>query len=224
VGTVWQVAIVLDDETDPGSLLSMMPVWAKTTPERRASAIQLRTHWDALWHPDPVFTLINSSIPEDPVDAILDLVLTVEEHHRHMTCVRLFGVSDSEALAVRMAEAGYFGVLASTYPGVGYARPVSKLADVPVIRLNAQGWTRKDDFYDAFFAAVRAPIWHGRNRDALNDSISTGGINEVEIPYRLEVVNGSKAGPDARRMLELVQELVNDIQADGCPVEMKIID
>ncbi len=49
-----------------------------------------------------------------------------------------------------------------------------------------------DDFYDAFFAAVGAPIWHGRNRDALNDSISTGGINEVEIPYRLEVVNGAK--------------------------------
>ena len=37
--------------------------------------------------------------------------------------------------------------------------------------LNGADWTTKDDVYDAFFCAVGAPEWHGRNLDALADSI-----------------------------------------------------
>ena len=29
--------------------------------------------------------------------------------------------------------------------------------------LNGADWTTKDDVYDAFFRAVGAPEWHGRN-------------------------------------------------------------
>jgi RNAse (barnase) inhibitor barstar len=41
------------------------------------------------------------------------------------------------------------------------------------------------DVYDAFFRAVGAPEWYGRNLDALADSIRGGSINQVEVPYRL---------------------------------------
>jgi hypothetical protein len=37
--------------------------------------------------------------------------------------------------------------------------------------LNGVGWATRDEVYDAFFRAVGAPEWHGRNLDALADSI-----------------------------------------------------
>jgi RNAse (barnase) inhibitor barstar len=55
--------------------------------------------------------------------------------------------------------------------------------------LDGSTWTNNDDVYDAFFRAVGAPSWHGRNFNALNDSIATGSINKVEVPYTLVIAN-----------------------------------
>jgi hypothetical protein len=63
--------------------------------------------------------------------------------------------------------------------------------------LDGAGWQTKEDVYDAFFRCNgRAPVWHGRSFDALNDSMVGGSINQVEIPYRLLIKNdeGSAAG------------------------------
>src|ERR1044071_7580655 len=51
------------------------------------------------------------------------------------------------------------------------------------LELDGTNWKTRDDFYDAFFKAVGAPSWHGRNFNALRDSIITGEINEVELVY-----------------------------------------
>ena len=90
------------------------------------------------------------------------------------------------------------------------------------LTLDAVGWITKDDVYDSFFAAVRAPSWHGRNLDALADSIGTGGINGMEVPYGLVVRNASKAGPDAQKMLNLLIELIERLQEEGCPVSIAV--
>ena len=47
--------------------------------------------------------------------------------------------------------------------------------------LNGAAWSTKDDVYDAFFRAVGAPEWHGRNFDALRDSIAGGEINKLVL-------------------------------------------
>ena len=57
------------------------------------------------------------------------------------------------------------------------------------LTLDGAGWTTNDDVYSAFFLAVGAPEWHGRNFDALNDSIANGSINKVDVPYRLVLKN-----------------------------------
>ena len=88
--------------------------------------------------------------------------------------------------------------------------------------LDANGWSRADDVYDAFFRAVGAPLWHGRNFDALNDSISTGQINAIEVPYRIIVTNSEQACSDARAMLEKFKGLIDDLASRGCPVEIKL--
>jgi RNAse (barnase) inhibitor barstar len=218
----WKVAIVLDENTELAKLLGQMPVWARATPERNAAAAELRADWEKLWHPEPGLTLINVQMPGDPVNGLTDLVFTVEEHHSKLGCIRLFGVEQSESLKQKMTAIGYFATTNTSYPGLGFARSISSLSDVPQFTLNAEGWNSADDFYDAFFAAVHAPSWHGRNLDALDDSIATGGINEVEVPYRLTVQNAAKAGLDARMMLNSFKEFIDQICADGCPIEMNI--
>ncbi len=88
--------------------------------------------------------------------------------------------------------------------------------------LDGAGWQTKDDVFDAFFRAVGAPEWHGRNFDALNDSIVSGSINQVEVPYRLVIKNYDKIGGGARQMTDDFIDLIREIAVGGCPVEIRV--
>jgi RNAse (barnase) inhibitor barstar len=73
-----------------------------------------------------------------------------------------------------------------------------------------------------FFSAVGAPEWHGRNLDALADSISGGSINQVEVPYRLVIKSYDRIGPHAKAMADSFVNLFRELAADGCPVEIRV--
>ena len=88
--------------------------------------------------------------------------------------------------------------------------------------LDASNWKTKDDVYDAIFCVVRSPEWHGRNLDALRDSIATGQINKIEVPYRLVVRNARASGADAKAMLQDFVKLIHDLAGEGCPVEIHV--
>jgi RNAse (barnase) inhibitor barstar len=88
--------------------------------------------------------------------------------------------------------------------------------------LDGSEWKTKDDVYTAFFRAVGAPEWHGRNLDALADSISGGLINQVEVPYRIVIKDYDRIGVLAKGMTDSVIGLVHDLAAKGCPVEIRV--
>jgi len=87
--------------------------------------------------------------------------------------------------------------------------------------LDAKDWQSKDDFYDGFFRAVGAPEWHGRNFNALIDSIQTGQINQIEVPYKI-IIRGLQPndGP-LGYFLNDFADLVRDMQSNGCPVSFQ---
>jgi len=89
------------------------------------------------------------------------------------------------------------------------------------LTLNGAEWKTRDDVYDSFFRAVGAPDWHGRNFNALRDSIATGSINSVEVPYRLVIQNYDKIAPPARQMADDFVDLIRELAAEGCPVEIR---
>ena len=89
-------------------------------------------------------------------------------------------------------------------------------------RLSPRCTTRYPDVYDAFFRAVGVPGWHGRNLDALSDSISGGSINQVEVPYRLIIKSYDRIGPHAKPMTESFINLVHELGDEGCPVEIRV--
>ena len=88
--------------------------------------------------------------------------------------------------------------------------------------LDGANWDRCDDVYDAFFKAVGAPSWHGRNLDALNDSIANGQINQIEVPYRLIIRNFDLIGPAAKNMANDFVNLVRELNSRGTPVEIRV--
>jgi RNAse (barnase) inhibitor barstar len=80
----------------------------------------------------------------------------------------------------------------------------------------------RSDGANAFFRAVGAPDWHGRNLDALADSISGSSINQVEVPYRLVIKSYDKVGSAAKPMTDSFIALIQELAVKGCPVEIDV--
>lgn len=74
------------------------------------------------------------------------------------------------------------------------------------IQLDAAGWCSALDFYDALLAGLLAPDWHGRNIDALINSMIVGAINKVEAPYRVAITGLQSATREAREELTVAME------------------
>jgi RNAse (barnase) inhibitor barstar len=82
------------------------------------------------------------------------------------------------------------------------------------IRLDASKWKTQGDFYDALLPALGAPAWHGRNLDALDDSIGSDEINEVRLPFRLLLVGTEAVPSELRSYLKKFAELVAELRED----------
>jgi RNAse (barnase) inhibitor barstar len=107
--------------------------------------------------------------------------------------------------------------------GAGPQERGKKLA-MRELTLDGGSWRTKDDLYDAFFAAVGAPSWHGRGLDSLNDSIATGSINAVEVPYRIVISNFDLISGEAAKVATDFVDLILEIAGRGCPVEIELSD
>jgi hypothetical protein len=86
--------------------------------------------------------------------------------------------------------------------------------------LNGVTWKTQDDFYDALFAVLGAPSWHGRNFNALCDSIGAGGINTVEPPYCFVITGYPQANTPARRAVTDFCDLVRELKESGSSVDV----
>ena len=57
----------------------------------------------------------------------------------------------------------------------------------------------EEQFYNLLLPVLEAPSWHGRNLDALADSLVTGSINSVEPPFTLvSIGTGLNLRPDMK--------------------------
>ena len=90
------------------------------------------------------------------------------------------------------------------------------------IVMDAGNWRVPDDVYDAFFQAVGAPSWHGRNFNALRDSITVGRINKVEVPYLIRLKNYSSVGSGAKSMATDFIEFIKQLRESGCAVDITV--
>ena len=72
-----------------------------------------------------------------------------------------------------------------------------------------------DDFYDCFLPQVKAPEWHGRNMNALADSLVTGDVNGVEPPFCVINTNSQDLSSEAQTIFSAVSEIYAEANAEG---------
>lgn len=75
-----------------------------------------------------------------------------------------------------------------------------------IIKLDASGWLKDSDPYRALLEAINAPSWHGCSVDALIDSMIWGGINGVEPPYVVQIVNLTLVPTQVQEVVHLIQK------------------
>jgi RNAse (barnase) inhibitor barstar len=77
-----------------------------------------------------------------------------------------------------------------------------------IIELDAENWRTGLDFYSALLAALGAPKNHGRNLNALVDSMVWGGMNNIEPPYTIRILRTDRLPKDARDEIEMAKEVI----------------
>ncbi len=92
------------------------------------------------------------------------------------------------------------------------------------ILLSGRDWSQPDDFYRALLGELGAPEWHGHNLDALWDSITGSGINEVNPPFRITITGIEVMPPNCRLMVEHFESLIREAKRSGYPVEISCGD
>jgi RNAse (barnase) inhibitor barstar len=92
------------------------------------------------------------------------------------------------------------------------------------IVLDGKDWAAPDDLYDSFFRVVGSPAWHGRNFNALQDSIATGRINQIELPYVIRIKHYDLVGPGARKIAADFVQFIKELRESGCAVDIQTED
>jgi RNAse (barnase) inhibitor barstar len=83
-----------------------------------------------------------------------------------------------------------------------------------IIELDATGWKTVHDFYNALLPEIGAPRGHGRNVNALIDSVIWGGINAIEPPFIVRVYSLSACSKEVVEEIELAKQGLAEGRAD----------
>jgi RNAse (barnase) inhibitor barstar len=82
------------------------------------------------------------------------------------------------------------------------------------IELDATNWTTVQDFYNALLTKIGAPERHGRNINALVDSMIWGGVNSVDPPYRVRIRGVAQLPKNVRDHVELAKSTLRRASAE----------
>ena len=91
-----------------------------------------------------------------------------------------------------------------------------------IIPLDARGWTKPLDIYEALLAALDAPRQHGRGIDALIDSMVYGGMNGIEAPYTIQLTGTANLAAEVRRELQAIVDHINQAQGAHGDIAFRI--
>lgn len=97
-----------------------------------------------------------------------------------------------------------------------------------VVEIDASAWRTADDLWDALLATLGAPDWHGRNLNALWDTVANEAevspeqaINRLRPPFRIRIRATGSLAPGLSDLLDQIQALfVEARRAVGAQVHL----
>ena len=72
-----------------------------------------------------------------------------------------------------------------------------------------------EDYFAQLLPQVEAPEWHGRNLNALADSLVTGSINKIEPPFCLINLQVGLIKPELKDFFSSVKEIYEEANSNG---------
>jgi RNAse (barnase) inhibitor barstar len=113
--------------------------------------------------------------------------------------------------------------------GLTYAVDKKKkefVVNTPIERttLNVDGsrWRSVDDVYNGLLSGLKAPEWHGRNLDALWDSLSSDQINGVRAPFEAHITSAAGWTQEIEDIVSQISALFADARQGGVDISMTV--
>jgi len=82
------------------------------------------------------------------------------------------------------------------------------------IKLHASAWSGILDFYEELLEALDAAFWHGRNINALIDSMVWGGINGIDPPYTVQIGGLHEAPQEIQDEVRLTKQDIDEARRE----------
>lgn len=83
-----------------------------------------------------------------------------------------------------------------------------------IVELDARSWQTGSDFYRDLLTALGSPKGHGGNLNATIDSMIWGGMNAVEPPYVVRILNMKVLPKDVREEIELLKRCLDQARIE----------
>lgn len=91
------------------------------------------------------------------------------------------------------------------------------------ISIDVSGCRNEGDVYDLLLSGLGAPGWHGRNLDALWDSV-TSDINGVPAPFLVEVTGHREAPEEVALLVSRIRSVFEEArEGHRADVRLKLV-
>lgn len=90
------------------------------------------------------------------------------------------------------------------------------------ITLDGSNWQTEADFIEGVLSGVQAPSWHGRNYNALRDSLVVGDINGIELPYDFIIRMPTSPTLEVEDAVRYFMARLSDWRAEGAPLSARL--
>jgi hypothetical protein len=87
---------------------------------------------------------------------------------------------------------------------------------VRVIQLDGGAWKTPLDFDLALKSALGSPEYHGSSPDAFIDSMIWGGMNQVEPPYLIRIVQIGSVPSEVKDYIRLMASIIQEAREERC--------
>jgi hypothetical protein len=90
------------------------------------------------------------------------------------------------------------------------------------IPLDGRGWRDEMDLIEAVIHGVQGPDWHGRNYNALRDSLVVGSINGIEPPYDFVITMPANPNLDVADAISYFVARITAWRAEGANLSVRL--
>jgi RNAse (barnase) inhibitor barstar len=87
-----------------------------------------------------------------------------------------------------------------------------------ILELDLSKLTSVEDAFEELMMVLEAPEWHGRNLNALRDSVTGNDLNGARAPFEIRL--RGRASEEVRQLLGMVEDIFKEARQYGVDVRL----